>query len=325
MNTDQQLIANAFEVLHPGMLTLIQDLGRYGQASLGLTTSGPVDRRAFQWANRLLDNLDNAVALEVTFGGLKLRSHIETLICVTGAKIALKINGKETKTWSTCRVKSGDVIELGYAEQGTRAYLAVAGGFQIAQQFSSCATTVREGIGGVDGKGISAGDVLPAYVSKHPSQRCYLCEELQPKYSSKVLVRLISGYQEKDFSNVEKRRFFSSTYTVSKQWDRMGYRLEGPSIKTEQAPMLSEGITLGAVQIPPDGQPIVLMQDRQTIGGYPKIGSVFSLDLAKLGQCAQGAQVEFQSMTIEHAHNELHLDKFRYENTKVQFSPWTVP
>ena len=322
MNRSQSVTPNAFKVLNAGMLTLIQDLGRFGQANLGLTTSGPADLRAFQWANRLLDNSENSAVLEVTFGGLKLRSNISTTICITGAKMSLTVNGQSRDMWTTCKVSPDDVIELGYAEQGTRAYFAVKGGFIIDQAFGSCATTVREGIGGIDGNGLVKGDCLPAFASEPPLYSHYLAIHERPNYTCEVRVRLVTGYQHEAFCNVELRRFFSSWYTVSTQWDRMGYRLEGPVIKVESKPMLSEGIALGAVQIPPDGQPIVLMQDRQTIGGYPKVGSVFSLDLAKLAQCAQGARVQFEAISIEQAHNELHLDKYKYLNTRVVNSPW---
>lgn len=322
MKESHSVTTDAFKVLNAGMLATVQDLGRFGQANLGLTTSGPADLRAFQWANRLLDNTENSALLEVTFGGLKLRSNIRTTICITGAKVSLTVNGQSKDMWTTCKVYPNDVIELGYAEQGTRVYLAVKEGFAIDQAFGSCATTVREGIGGIDGKGLVEGDCLPAYATEHPLHSHSLSADERPNYTSEVSLRLVTGYQYEAFCNVELRRFFSSWYTVSRQWDRMGYRLEGPAIKVVSKAMLSEGIALGAVQIPPDGQPIVLMQDRQTIGGYPKVGSVFSLDLAKLAQCAHGARVQFEAISIEQAHNELHLDKYKYFNTRVISSPW---
>lgn len=316
------LPVSGFKVLAPGMLTLFQDLGRFGKANLGLTTSGPADKRAFEWANRLLENEENAPALEITIGGVTLEAMTHTSICLTGAKLALKVNGIELDGWRTHKVKPGDHIEIGYAEQGTRAYFAVKAGFQLEQEFGSCATTLREGIGGHNGNKVQAGDTLFVLATKPLTQARYLSEHLRPEYASDIVIRVVTGYQQKDFSRLQQQRFFSSDYRVSKQWDRMGYRLEGPKIQTEAKPMLSEGITLGAIQIPPDGQPIVLMHDRQTIGGYPKIGSVFSLDLARLAQCSQGAKVRFEAITIEQAHNALHLDQYRYKNTKVEQSPW---
>ncbi len=315
-----KLNEQALTIIHPGMLTLVQDLGRYGQAHLGLTSGGPADKLAFLWANRLLGNHANAAMLELTFGGLKLRVNIDSTICVTGAKLAVSINGREQSMWATHRVKAGDEIEFGYTSQGVRAYFAIQGGLLVDKQFSSCSTVVREGLGGIDGAALKSGDTLPATQNKAQNQSCYLAAEDIPQYSNSVLLKVILGYQYQDFSRLQQQRFFSSKYQVSKQWDRMGYRLTGPAIKTEKNKMLSEGIALGAIQIPADGQPIVLMQDRQTIGGYPKIGSVFSNDLSKLAQCGQGATINFEPISIECAHNQLHLEQHRYNSTKIQLS-----
>lgn len=311
-----------FKVEHPGMLTLLQDLGRFGQAKLGLTNGGPGDKLAFNWANRLLENDVNASMLEASFGGLKLTSQINTVICVTGANVPLSINGENKPLWSTHNIAKGDKIELGFASQGIRAYLAVKGGFCVEKQFGSVATVLRENIGGLTGEALKPGDHLPANNAQHSDKQHHLLQQDQPNYDQEIRLRVIPGYQQQQFSRLQQRRFFAGHYQVSKQWDRMGYRLEGPAIKCTQTAMLSEGITLGAIQIPPDGQPIVLMHDRQTIGGYPKIGSVLSLDLSRLAQCGQGANIYFEPITMETAHNELHLAKFRYDKTKVVIKSW---
>lgn len=315
-------VENAFTVIHPGMLTTVQDLGRYGQSNLGLTTGGPADKLAFSWANRLLHNDINDAMLEVTFGGLKLKSQINTLVCITGAKTEVKIAGRIVEQWTTHQVKIGDVIEIGFAEQGVKSYFAVKGGFKLESQFGSVATVTREEIGGLDGKGLEVNNHLAAEPEHKNTHQIHLLEQDVPHYSKELRLRVIPGYQQALFSRIQQRRFFSGHYKVSKQWDRMGYRLEGPAIKCEQRSLLSEGIALGAVQIPPDGQPIVLMHDRQTIGGYPKIGSVLSLDLANLSQCAQGADVYFEPISMEKAHNELYLAKYRYETTSPVKRSW---
>lgn len=314
---------NGLTVLNSGMLAQIQDLGRVGYSDLGLTNGGPADREAFNWANRLLGNSVNDAMLEVTYGGIKLKANLDTAICVTGAKVSLAINGTDSELWCVHKVKAGDVIELDMPTEGIRSYIAVLGGIQVEKQFGSRATVVREKVGGLTGDKLKAGDALPLVtIPNFPRQRFYLTAEDIPKYSTTITLNVVLGYQQHDFSQLQKRRFFSSEYQVSKQWDRMGYRLQGPAIEMKQTSMLSEGIALGAIQVPPDGQPIVLMYDRQTIGGYPKIGSVLSLDLAKLAQCGQGAKVHFRPMTIEQAHNELHLTKYRYDNTVIKAMDW---
>lgn len=312
---------SALEVLHPGMLSLVQDAGRYGQAHLGLTSSGPADKEAFDWANRLLQNPANSTVIEVTFGGLKLKAKVNTVFCVTGAELQLTVNGEPKALWQSHRVQANDVIELGFATHGVRNYLAVKGGFDIAEQFASCATVIREGIGGLSGDKLKAGDLLPCS-DQSMSASLKLASKDIPRYSKELCLRVVLGYQHASFSRLEQRRFFSSEYHVSKQWDRMGYRLTGPAIQSSQQAMLSEGICLGAIQIPSDGQPIVLMQDRQTIGGYPKIGSVFSLDLAKLGQAGQGTSVRFEPITMDCAHNELVLANARMDKVSIDTVPW---
>ena len=308
------LAKNAFRIIDPGMLTTVQDLGRFGQSHLGLTTGGPADKLAFLWANRLLGNNENDAMLEVSFGGLKLISQIDTEVCITGAKTDIKIADQQVGLWATHKVKAGDPIEFGFAVQGVKSYLAVKGGLQLHSQFNSISTVIREGIGGLDGGALQAGQELAALANQASPQQTLLLDKDVPQYSNCVNLRLIPGYQQSLFPRLQQRRFFSGDYQVSKQWDRMGYRLDGPAIKCSQRSLLSEGISLGAVQIPPDGQPIVLMQDRQTIGGYPKIGSVLSLDLANLSQCTQGARVNFEPISMEQAHNQLCLAKFRYES-----------
>jgi biotin-dependent carboxylase-like uncharacterized protein len=306
---------SGFRVKQPGLLTLIQDRGRFGAFNLGLTTGGPLDSLAFDWANRLLGNDINASCLEVSFGGLCLESRVETSIVITGAKMPCKINGAEINQWQTRAVSQGDIIELGYATDGTRAYLAVAGGFNIIPSFGSSATVVREKIGGLNGDKLQVDDHLPCFPSA-VAQHYYLGDEDRPQYGESAILRLVPGYQHTAFDPTQQWRFFNSEYRVSDRCDRMGFRLEGEAVHSGMAGMLSEGICHGAVQIPADGQPIVLMNDRQTIGGYPKIGSVIPLDTAKLAQLSPGATIRFESISPEYAHNLHWLEKSRFERTQ---------
>ncbi len=305
-------MTHSIQVINPGILTLIQDAGRFGQHSVGLTTGGPMDPLAFKWANRLVGNDEHATALETTIGGLKFKVNCNTQVAITGATVAVKVNGKAQPQWQTLNLSANDELELGYATQGCRIYVAFATGLNVEPQFDSTSTVVREGIGGLNGKGVQAKDEI--LLNDHTVEdSCWqLPERGRPVYENEVTLRLIPGYQDAHFSRHEQRMFFYHEYQVSDLCDRMGYRLTGPKIRCDIEGILSEGICLGAVQVPKDGQPIVLMNDRQTIGGYPKIGSVLSLDLAKLAQLTAGGKVKFEPITIDHAHNELALAQYRY-------------
>ncbi len=312
------------EILSPGILSLIQDAGRFGQHGIGLTSGGPMDPCAFKWANRLLNNDQNATAIETTVGGIKIKSHGTTRIAVTGAKVEVKINGKPQPQWQSLDLGLGDELELGYATNGCRIYLAVAGGFKLQKQFGSNSTVVREGVGGLTGKdsagkALTKGDKLDchALISQSDAHQT-LPETLRPEYLDEVTLRVIPGYQQAHFSDHQQAMFFQNNFKVSELCDRMGYRLSGPQVKCDIEGILSEGICLGAIQVPKDGQPIILMNDRQTIGGYPKMGSVLSLDLAKLAQLTQGGSVKFEAITIDDAHNILALAQHKFENSKAE-------
>lgn len=305
-----------FDVIHPGILTTIQDLGRYGQSHLGLTSGGPADKQAFLWANRLLNNAENCPVLEVNVGGLKLIATTATTIAVTGANAPLTINGHSKDTWRSHRVNPDDEIEIGFATQGCRIYLGVVEGFVVESQFNSVSTVIREKVGGINGGALKAADRL--FYESSPKRPLYaLYANDIPRYANLITARVVTGYQFDLFERSELAKFFSNEYQVSAQYDRMGYRLSGPAIQSNISQLLSEGICNGAIQIPPDGQPIVLSVDRQTIGGYPKLGSVLSLDLDLLMQTSQGATVHFEPISIHYAHTLLHLAKAKYTETKL--------
>jgi biotin-dependent carboxylase-like uncharacterized protein len=293
-------------VLQPGVLSLLQDSGRQGHHRLGLSNGGPLDREAYHYCNRLLQNAANATVIEIGAGGLQLVSEIDTFLCLTGAPMPLTINEQERTLWEVQPVAAGDIIRVGFARSGCRAYLGVAGGFLIEPNFGSSATVVRERIGGLNGQALAAGDRLPC-TAQLASKRLYLPQREQPRYQNTVTVRVIPGYQQGHFNRREQRRFFGSAYRVSERCDRMGYRLQGPEVFCDVQGILSEGICFGAIQIPPDGQPIVLLNDRQTIGGYPKIGAALSLDASRLSQLTPGGSVHFAPISVHTAQRALHL------------------
>jgi biotin-dependent carboxylase-like uncharacterized protein len=307
-----------FIVKQPGLLTLIQDRGRYGAHNLGLTNGGPLDPLAFDWANRLLGNDINDTCLEVSFGGLTLESQVDSYIAITGAELACKINGKVIEQWRSHVIHKNDLLEFGYATAGVRAYLAVCGGFQIAPSFGSSATVVREKVGGLNGDKLQTDDELPCATTS-TSSSLSVAEVDRPQYGTQCgkqsILRVVLGYQQQAFESLEQLKFFGSDYKVTDRSDRMGFRLEGEAIHTDMVGMLSEGICHGAIQIPADGQPIVLMNDRQTIGGYPKIGSVIPIDTARLAQLQPGSSIKFEEISLEDAHNIHILHQSRYQNS----------
>ena len=311
------MLALGFLVKQQGMLSLIQDAGRFGAFNIGLTNGGPIDSHAFKWANRLCGNELAVTALEISVGGLALTAQLDTVISVTGANMPVTINGTASGLWRSHKIKAGDVIEFGYASSGVRCYLAVSGGFNIKKDFGSTATVTREKVGGLCGEKLAVGDILACNEVTDNRANLMLPEEFWPSYEQAQTLRTIPSYQQHEFSSHQQRLFFSSEYSVSNSCDRMGYRLEGRAIKCNVDGILSEGICHGAVQIPADGQPIILMNDRQTIGGYPKIGSVISLDTAKLGQLSQGAKVHFEPISMEKAHNYFHLALSRFTRMSV--------
>lgn len=309
-----------FKVIQPGIFSLLQDSGRYSWHGIGLTTGGPMDRQAFRWANRLCGNHDVSAAIEVTVGGLVLEAESHSSIAITGADTPLTINNKSAPLWQTHYVMAGDRIELGYATKGSRSYLAVAGGFQAEAIFDSQATVPREALGGLhqDGQPLKTGDNLPCPELDQQPPLLRVPERSRADINGRATLRVILGYQQDAFTEVQKQLFFSSEYKVTDSSDRMGYRLNGAQIAPSIGGILSEGICLGAIQVPADGQPIILLRDRQTIGGYPKLGSVLSLDLDRLAQLMPGDILRFEPISIDQAHNVLLLAEQKFTATELE-------
>mgnify|MGYP003630008872 FL=1 len=301
----------AFKVIKPGLLALIQDLGRHGHQSIGLTTGGPMDEVAFRWGNALLDNDPNSAQIEIPFGMFTLEAQANTSIAVTGADLGATLNDKSIPPWQTYAIKKGDILAFHQPVWGLRAYLAVKGGFLCEPTLGSVATVMREKIGGLTSKGdkLKKGDSL-SYHTSHDHQQRAVPRLAIPNYGNKE-IPVILGYQYQSFSSLERANFFSSDYTVSSNSDRMGYRLEGKAVHTELKGIISEGIAYGAIQIPKDGQPIVLLRDRQTIGGYPKMGCVTRVGGGILAQQKPGDIIQFTPITVDQAEQERHLQMAR--------------
>jgi len=299
----------ALEVLEGGMLTTVQDLGRYGYQRYGVPVAGAMDPFALQVANALVGNSLDEAALEMTVAtavGPTLRATASCLIAVTGADLSLRVNGRPLPVWMAIFVRRGWIIEFGGRKRGCRAYLAVAGGIGVPPIMGSKSTYLRGGFGGFEGRALRGGDLIPigqpAFHLPSLAGKEFPPDRI-PKYSDAPEVHVVLGPQDDYFTEEGIATFLSSEYRVSPTSDRMGYRLQGPEIAHKgQADIISDGIALGAVQVPADQQPIVLMADRQTTGGYPKIATVISADVPLLAQCLPGAStVTFKAMTVEEA------------------------
>lgn len=265
-----------------------------------------MDPVAAELANALLGNDASATLIEASFGGLELRADAALQLVVTGAELPLELNGEPCALWSVLNLAPGDVLRLHHPTRGCRNYLAVRGGFTVAPSFGSTATVLREGIGGICGKALQAGDRLEVG-SAMPIERRWLPPDRRPLYPRRLTLRVVLGYQHRAFSEEALQGMFSSEYKISPRSDRMGYRLEGPAVPCKIDGVLSEGIAPGAIQIPADGQPIVLLRDRQTIGGYPKIGSALSQDCSQLTQLRPGDTVNLAPIPLRAARRALAL------------------
>ena len=296
------------EVIRPGALSLLQDAGRFGYQHLGIGTGGPMDEHAFHWANYLLGNPADASQIEISMGGFQVKFHLAASIAVTGADMAMTLDGDAVTPWRTLAVKPGQQLDFHAPQNGLRAYLAVRGGLQAPLKLGSCATVMREQLGGLDGQGsrLRAGDLIEfnpdqTYTEQHTPAWAI------PNYQAPLHLGVLPTYQHKQFSRKAIATLFGQPYQVSPQIDRMGYRLTGPVIKNQVPSPISEGIVFGAIQVPGDGQPIILMKDHQTIGGYPKIGCISALAAGQLAQRVPGSTVHFHPLSIEDASRERRL------------------
>jgi biotin-dependent carboxylase-like uncharacterized protein len=292
-----------FYVKNGGVQSSIQDSGRRGVSDIGLTQSGAMDEMAFGYANALVGNVFNTPALEIAMGGVVLKSRCAQSIAITGANMQPTLNGMPVKMWQTLHLKSGDELAFGFSIEGHFAYLAVAGGFQTPFSYGSFSTSLKEGLGGIEGRKLNAEDFLPT-TGKLLWETRRLKEALIPRYLESITLRVLKGYQEAMFDQKAQETFFGTTYTYKGEGDRMGYRLSGEKVIPSATGILSEPICYGAVQVPSHGEPIVLLKERQTIGGYPKIGSVIGVDCFKLAQLKAGGSIRFESVDPKEARAE---------------------
>ncbi|PKR83336.1 biotin-dependent carboxyltransferase family protein [Heyndrickxia camelliae] len=304
----------------PGLLTSIQDLGRYGYQKYGIIVSGAMDSFSHRIANLLVGNEENAPTLEITLLGPVLEFHEDTLISLCGGDLTPLINGKPISMWRTIYVKKGSELRFGKPKEGCRVYLAVAGGFSVPTVMGSKSTYISAGIGGFKGRALVAGDQVSVCNQSLLSSKIMLQMKKQaedesfaemewsvasnfiPMFKKEQTIRVMRGRQFSLFTYKSQKDIFSKTFEVTTHSDRMGYRLKGETLSLEHpTEMLSEAVSFGTIQVPSDGNPIILLADRQTTGGYPKIGQVAAVDLSLLAQAKPGDMIRFSEITDEEA------------------------
>jgi antagonist of KipI len=307
----QALQQRALVVLRPGMLTTVQDLGRWGHQASGVPVAGPMDMYSHRLANQLVGNSEAAAALEITLIGPELQARGDLLCAVAGADFRVLVGGHHVQHTGVFRVPAGTTIRFGERQAGARASLAVRGGIVVPSVLGSRSTSILSRMGPFDGRALAPGDLLPIGEERRfddPVASAY--PMAMPRRGARL--RAIPGPHDAMFTSEAMETFFSSRYHVTPSSNRMGYRLEGPALThMGAADILSDATPVGSIQVPASGQPILLMADRQTTGGYPKIATVITADLPIAGQLAPGDWVEFTPCTRAAAIDALHLQERR--------------
>jgi len=298
--------AGVLRVEQPGMLATIQDLGRPGRRAAGVPPGGAMDRFALAASNLLVGNPEGAAALECALSGPSLTALAGCLVAVTGADFQATLNGRPMPTWESVFVAPGDRLGFAGRSWGARVYLAVAGGLTGDRWLGSVATYLLAGRGGVHGRPLKSGDVLAAAGS--PPRPLIAGRELpvplRPPYRDRPELLTIAGPYVSRLPPKHRRALFEEDWTVSRDADRMGYRLEGPTLAIDGPDLVSFGLAMGCVQLPSSGKPILLMADGQTAGGYPVVATVARCDLPLAAQLMPGERLRFQETTVEAAQEE---------------------
>ena len=309
-----------FEVLEPGILTTVQDLGRYGFSQFGVPPSGALDTFSLRVGNLLVGNGEGEACLEITLMGLKIKVLKEGVIAITGGDLSPTLNEEPLEMWRIHLLVEGDVITFKKVQAGCRAYLAVSGGFVVPKIMGSSSTYLSGNFGGLEGRKLRRGDILftldiPPSLDKLGFR---FSNDWIPSLEKEMLLRVIPGPQDHHFTEKGFQTFYSSPYQVTPQCDRMGVRLEGPKIERRsdvEESIISEGFISGAIQVPGDGKPIIILTELVT-GGYTKIATIISTDLSKVAQLKPGDQVRFKPISIEEAHNLLKEQEERLKGFK---------
>ncbi len=293
------------KIINSGMLTSIQDFGRYGYQKFGMPISGAMDTHSMQLANWLVGNDRNEACFEITYLGPEIEFLTDTTIAISGAMMHATVNDEPVRMNATIQIFEGDRLIMGAVKKGMRAYLSIAGGISVTEVMGSKSTYLRGKIGGFKGRKIENGDEIEIGKNAElpykevPGQLLFI-------YPSVQTIRIIRGTEIDRFTEKGLKTFLNSKYTVSNENDRMGYRLSGPAIEHKNgADIISSGIVNGSIQVPGHGEPIIMMADHQTVGGYTKIANVITVDLPILAQMKAGDKIKFKEIKLEEAQDLL--------------------
>ena len=308
-----------FKVIQSGLLTTVQDLGRYGYQQYGVPVSGAMDDYALRIANLLAGNNEGEACLEMTLLGPQLQVLADTVVAITGADLSPMLNNSSIPMWEAVVVGQGDTLSFPCPRRGCRSYLAVVGGIDVPRVMGSSSTYIKSHIGGFEGRALRAGDYLKGGRARPGILGRGLPPQFIPEYRNQSELRVMLGPQDDHFTENGIHTFLHSEYTISMEADRVGYRLQGPWIEHKTgADIISDGIPFGAVQVPRDGLPIVLLADRHTTGGYTKIAVVITADIPKLAQAKPGDEMRFLQITEAEAQRSLR----EYEQTIYTVKHW---
>ncbi|MFD2239381.1 biotin-dependent carboxyltransferase family protein [Aureimonas populi] len=323
----------AFEVLHPGIQTSVQDLGRPGYFHLGIPLSGAMDRFALRAANLLVGNEEGAGALEAVFVGPKLAFRAETVIAVTGAEMPLRIDGKEHPGWTAIPVKAGQVLSFDYLKAGARIIIAFAGGIDVPEQLGSRSTYAIGALGGFKGRPLAAGDVVPLGEPSVVAVGPGVDEDMRRSMGAEASLRVLPGLYEHRLTSTALDRFFEETWKVAPEADRMGYRFRGgsPVEFVEREPPFGAGsdpsnivdscYPYGSIQVPSGTEPIVLHRDAVSGGGYFMLGTVISADMDLIGQLQPNTKTRFLRVSMEEALAARAAEAGRLDRLRAAFRP----
>ncbi len=293
---------NALRVVEPGMFTTVQDLGREGFGHVGVSPSGAADPVALRLGNRLVGNTDHAAALEMTLVGGAFVFQRDAEVALTGSDFGATLDGMSAPPWTSHFARAGAILRVGATRSGARCYLCVHGGVTVEPFLGSASTHVMTGLGGVDGRALRKGDELRIGVAREAFHKRTVVRGVLERLAPRKILRVTAGEQSDRFSESSRRTLFESSYRVLEQSNRMGIRLDGPPLGAEAGgEMITEGVVLGAIQVPAGGLPIVLFVEQQTTGGYPKIANVITADAPSLGQLRPRDEVRFQLVGFDAA------------------------
>ena len=298
----------SIEVMSPGAMTLVQDAGRFGMQELGFSPGGAADTNSMMKANALVSNSPTEAVLEFTLSGGMLRFHESCVIALTGADMKPLINGKGCNPDRAIKIQKGDLLQMGFAQTGCRAYLAVAGGLKIAEVFGSRSTDRKCGIGGLEGRALRAGDKIGLREAKETlkGMEHRFLPQVQDKGRKAIprpyKVRVIMGPQDDYFTSKGIETFLKSVYTIGSDSNRMACKLSGQPVEFKNSgDIISDGIAPGSIQVAGNGLPMIMMADRQTIGGYAKIATVISADIPVIAQCKPQDEIVFEKVSLRKA------------------------